>query len=107
MFIIILVFSILLIVYAKFTTLDSVFYVVSALTCRGSNTQPISAMAAWGDYSKVITTVLMIIGCAAGSTAGALKLIRVVTLFKGIYWEILKIVAPEGSVMPKKYPGNR
>ncbi|MGZ7107994.1 MAG: TrkH family potassium uptake protein [Methanobacterium sp.] len=106
MFVIILVFSILLIIYANFTSLNSVFYVVSALTCTGSNTLPISVQAAWTDYPKVLLTILMIIGAAAGSTAGALKLIRVVTLFKGIYWEISKIIAPEGSVMPKKIAGK-
>jgi len=106
MFIIILVFSILLLVYAKFTSLDSIFYVVSALTCTGSNTQPVSVMAAWADYPKVILTVLMVIGAAAGSTSGALKLIRVITLFKGVYWEILKVIAPEGSVIPRKISGK-
>ena len=106
MFIIILVFSILLLVYAKFTTLDSVFYVVSALTCTGSSTLTTSAQAAWGDYAKVILTVLMVIGAAAGSTSGALKLIRIVTLFKGIYWEMLRVIAPEGSVIPKRISGK-
>jgi trk system potassium uptake protein TrkH len=106
MFIIILVFSILLIVNANFTSLDSVFYVVSALTCTGSSTLPLSTQAAWGDYAKVILTIAMIIGAAAGSTTGALKLIRVITLFKGIYWEILKVIAPSGSVIPRKISGK-
>ena len=106
MFIIILVFSILLVVNANFTSLDSVFYVVSALTCTGSSTLPLSAQAAWGDYAKVILTIAMIIGAAAGSTTGALKLIRVITLFKGIYWEILKVIAPAGSVIPRKISGK-
>ena len=59
-------------------------------------------MLTWTDYSKVILTICMIIGMAAGSTSGALKLIRVVTLIKGIYWEVIKILAPEGSVIPRK-----
>ena len=50
-----------------------------------SNTEPINAMATWMDYPKVILTIAMIIGMAAGSTTGALKLIRVITLFKGVY----------------------
>ncbi|HEX3014486.1 MAG TPA: TrkH family potassium uptake protein, partial [Methanobacterium sp.] len=106
MFIIILVFSILLVVNANFTSLDSVFYVVSALTCTGSSTLPLSVQAGWGDYAKVILTIAMIIGAAAGSTTGALKLIRVITLFKGIYWEILKVIAPAGSVIPRKISGK-
>jgi trk system potassium uptake protein TrkH len=49
----------------------------------------------------------MIIGGAAGSTAGALKIIRIVTVLKGIYWEILRIVAPAGSVIPRKISGKQ
>jgi trk system potassium uptake protein len=106
MIIIISVFYILLVVNAHFTSMDSVFFVVSALSCTGSNIQPISAMINWSDYAKVIILVAMIIGMSAGSTTGALKLIRVVTLFKGIYWEIKRILSPQGSVIPRKISGR-
>jgi trk system potassium uptake protein len=106
MIIIVVLFSILLIVYAKFTNLNAVFYVVSALSCTGSNTLPVSTMAAWADYPKVVLTVAMVIGMAAGSTTGALKLIRVVTLLKGIYWEIRRIISPEGTVITRKIAGK-
>ena len=90
MIIIVVVFSLLLLTVSKFTTLNSVFFVVSALSCTGSNTVPISTMTGWTDFSKVLLAVAMIIGMAAGSTTGALKLIRIVTLVKGIYWESIK-----------------
>lgn len=106
MIIIVTIFSILLLVISKFTTLNSVFFVVSALSCTGSNTVPISTMAGWTDFSKIVLAVSMIIGMAAGSTSGALKLIRIVTLVKGIYWEVLKILSPEGSVIPRKIAGK-
>ena len=106
MIIIVAVFSILLVIYANFTNLNAVFYVVSALSCTGSNTQPISVMASWMDYPKIILTIAMIIGMAAGSTTGALKLIRVVTLFKGVYWEIKRILLPEGTIIPRKISGT-
>jgi trk system potassium uptake protein TrkH len=48
----------------------------------------------------------MLIGGAAGSTVGAIKLIRVITVLKGAYWEIVKIVAPAGSVIPRKISGK-
>lgn len=107
MIIIITIFSLLLVVYSKFTTLNSVFYVVSALSCTGSNTLPISTMLTWTDYSKVILIVAMIIGMAAGSTTGALKLIRVVTLLKSVYWEMLKILSSEKSIISRKIGGKR
>ena len=70
MIIIVTIFSILLLVVSKFTTLNSVFFVVSALSCTGSNTVPISIMAGWTDFSKIVLTISMIIGMAAGSTWG-------------------------------------
>ncbi|CEL25814.1 TrkH family potassium uptake protein [Methanobacterium formicicum] len=106
MIIIVAVFSILLIVYANFTNLNAVFYVVSALSCTGSNTQPISVMISWMDYPKVVLTIAMIVGMAAGSTTGAIKLIRIVTLFKGVYWEIKRMLLPEGSIIPRKISGH-
>ncbi|NYB26912.1 MAG: TrkH family potassium uptake protein [Methanobacteriaceae archaeon] len=106
MIIIVAVFSVLLIVYAKFTNLNAIFYVVSALSCTGSSTLPVSTMAAWADYPKVILAIAMIIGMAAGSTTGALKLIRVVTLLKSAYWEIKRIISPEGSIIIRKISGK-
>ena len=106
MIIIVVIFSILLLTVSKFSTLNSVFFVVSALSCTGSNTVPVSTITGWTDFSKVLLAVAMVIGMAAGSTSGALKLIRIVTLVKGIYWEILKILSPEGSVIPRKIAGK-
>lgn len=106
MIIIISVFYILLIVNAKFTSIDSAFFVISALSCTGSNIQPISVMVNWSDYAKVIILVAMIIGMSAGSTTGAIKLIRVVTLFKSTYWEVKKILSPQGSIIPRKISGK-
>jgi trk system potassium uptake protein TrkH len=63
-------------------------------------------MVNWTAYVKIILVACMIIGMSAGSTTGALKLIRVVTLVKGVYWDILKVVSPEGSVIPRKIAGK-
>ena len=41
MIIIVTIFSILLLTISHFTTLNSIFYVVSALSCTGSNTVPV------------------------------------------------------------------
>ncbi len=106
MIMLVALFSILLILYAKFTNLDAIFYVVSALSCTGSNTIPVSVMAAWMDYPKIVLITAMIIGMAAGSTTGAIKLIRAVTVLKGVYWEIKRILLPEGSIIPRKISGK-
>jgi trk system potassium uptake protein len=106
MIIVISVFYILLIVNAQFTSMDSAFFVISALSCTGSNIQPVNTMINWSDYAKVILLAAMIIGMSAGSTTGALKLIRVVTMVKGLYWEIKKILSPQGSIIPRKISGK-
>ncbi len=31
---------------------------------------------------------------------------RVVTVLKGIYWELVRLMAPEGSVLPRKISGK-
>ncbi|MEN4028359.1 MAG: TrkH family potassium uptake protein [Methanobacterium sp.] len=100
--IIIFIFSVLLIVNAKFVPIEAVFNVVSALSCTGSSIPPVNIMIAWPPYAKITLMACMVIGMAAGSTTGALKLIRIITLVKGLHWELLKIVAPEGSVIPRK-----
>lgn len=48
----------------------------------------------WPGFSKTILTILMLIGGCAGSTAGGLKLIRIILLFKAGKREILKSVMP-------------
>ena len=63
-------------------------------------------MEQWTGYAKILIMVAMIIGCAAGSTTGAIKLIRLVTILKGVYWEIMKILSPEGRVIPRKISGK-
>lgn len=106
MIIIISLFSILLVINAKFAPIESIFMVVSAISCTGSSIPPLNSMIAWPEYAKIVLAACMIIGGAAGSTAGALKILRVVTALKGIYWELVRLVAPEGSVLPRKISGK-
>ncbi|MDI6644730.1 MAG: TrkH family potassium uptake protein [Methanobacteriaceae archaeon] len=106
MIIILTLFSILMILNTNLGTMNSVFNVISALTCTGSSIQPTDIMIAWPAYSKVIIIGAMMIGCAAGSTTGAIKIIRIVTILKGIYWELIRILSPVGTVIPRKISGK-
>lgn len=100
--IIIFIFALLLILNTKFIPIEAVFNVVSALSCTGSSISPQNVMIAWPQYAKIILIACMVIGMAAGSTTGAIKLIRIITVIKGLYWELLRIVGPAGSVIPRK-----
>ena len=102
MIFIISIFSILLIFISKFTPIDSVFFVISALSTTGANIQPISTIINWPDFTKVLIIGAMVVGMSAGSTSGAVKLIRVVTLIKGMYWEIKRLLSPQGSVITRR-----
>ncbi len=102
MILIISIFSVLLIVVSKFTTIDSFFFIISALSTTGASIQPTSSMVNWPDFAKILIMALMIVGMSAGSTSGAAKLIRIIILFKGVYWEIKKILSPQGTVFPRE-----
>ncbi|MEB3278014.1 MAG: TrkH family potassium uptake protein [Lyngbya sp.] len=76
--------------------LDTIFQWVSALGTCGFNTVKIQD---WSAAAKLILTVALFTGAAAGSTVGGLKLSRVVSLGKGIIWRIQRIHnQPDGSL---------
>ncbi len=80
----------------------STFQVSSVVSTTGYATANFDA---WPDLSKGILFILMFIGGCAGSTAGGLKVSRVVMLFKLIGREIKKILHPR-SVSRVKIDGR-
>ena len=82
---------------------DSGFQFVSALTCTGFQTVDIRT---WTESAKLLLSIAMIIGGAAGSTAGGIKLFRAILLAKGTSWRIKRIVSISRRVFIKKF-GNR
>ncbi|MCX6819228.1 MAG: TrkH family potassium uptake protein [Candidatus Aenigmarchaeota archaeon] len=77
---------------------EAAFQVISASSGTGFSTADLSA---WNDFSKSVLILLMVVGGCAGSTAGGLKLIRVITLFKSAYWNLRMLMTP-GVVINKK-----
>ncbi len=71
------------------------FQTVTALTGTGFNTVDLTV---WTDYQKFILTILMIFGGGYGSTASALKLIRIAILFYAIFWLVRDYLLPESVV---------
>lgn len=86
---------------------DSFFQVSSIITTTGySNTD----FNLWPTFSKGILLMLMFIGGCAGSTAGGIKVIRILAVFKFLKREIIKIFHPK-AVIPirigeKSIPDN-
>ena len=83
---------------------DGFFYVVSAITSTGASTLfPVSDFPA---LSIFLILVLIIFGACYGSTAGGLKMWRLIILVKVIRREIHKAFLPKHTVFPIKV-GNK
>lgn len=68
------------------------FQVASIITTTGYATVDFNT---WPSLSKLILLLLMFIGGCAGSTAGGLKNIRILLLFKAAKRDLLKIIHPK------------
>jgi trk system potassium uptake protein TrkH len=75
---------------------DSTFQFVSALTCTGFQSAPIGAWSAGG---KLILSGAMVLGGAAGSTVGGIKIIRGYTIARGIRWQFRRVFLPKNTVV--------
>ena len=81
----------------------SSFQVASIITTTGYVTCDFNL---WPEFSKAILLVLMFIGGCAGSTAGGLKVSRIVLLFKMIKRDLQRMIHPR-SVGVVKFEGKR
>ncbi len=73
------------------------FQYVSALTCTGFQT---TDLARWTEGAKFLLTAGMVVGGAAGSTAGGLKVMRLVTLAGGVRWQLHRLLSPPDAIVP-------
>ncbi len=87
--------------------MDTIFVVVSAITTTGASIQSSTVMGGWPPFAIFIIMTLMLIGGSNGSTVGAIKLMRVITFFKGIYTNLREAISPERSVIPMKISGKK
>ncbi|HEX79163.1 MAG TPA: TrkH family potassium uptake protein [Dehalococcoidia bacterium] len=78
------------------------FQAVSIMTTTGFATTDFNA---WPEFTKSLLLVLMVIGASAGSTGGALKVIRLLVLAKYTYRRILLAFNPR-AVAPLKVDGS-
>jgi trk system potassium uptake protein TrkH len=74
---------------------ESFFQFVSAISCTGFATTDLSM---WGDSGLLVLSFAMILGGAAGSTAGGIKLFRGILLGKSVGWRTKSIFYPPRGV---------
>jgi trk system potassium uptake protein TrkH len=83
---------------------DSAFQFVSALSCTGFQSSPIDSWTAGG---KLIVSGAMVLGGAAGSTVGGIKIIRGYTIARGIRWQFSRVFLPASAVVTAKIGDRR
>ena len=81
---------------------DSTFTVSSIITTTGFVTADFDR---WDTAAKVILVLLMFVGGCAGSTAGGIKVVRVLIVFRTILQDIFRMVHPR-AVTPLKIGGH-
>ena len=84
------------------TARHSLFQVASILSTTGFTTANI---AAWPDLAKSVLLLLMFVGGCAGSTAGGMKMSRVMLLIKLIHHRVRHMLHPR-SVKAVKFEGK-
>lgn len=81
---------------------DSLFQVVSIITTTGF----VSAdYTSWAPFLSVLFFILLFVGGSAGSTAGGVKVIRHVVLFKNSFLELKRQLHPS-AVIPVRISGK-
>ncbi|MBN2765217.1 MAG: TrkH family potassium uptake protein [Paludibacteraceae bacterium] len=81
---------------------DSLFTVSSLMTTTGFGT---ADYVQWHHFTWIILLIVMITGASAGSTSGAIKMVRIVIVFKYCYYEFKRIIHPN-AVLPVRYSGH-
>lgn len=104
---VIAVVTLMLYFVSNIVPIDLLFTVVSAITTTGASVASPMAMGNWPSFVIICLMCLMITGGSNGSTVGAIKLVRMITFFKGIYRHIREILSPEGRVVPVKLHGHK
>jgi trk system potassium uptake protein TrkH len=104
---VIAVVTLMLYFVSNIVPIDLLFTVVSAITTTGASVANPVVMGNWPSFVIICLMCLMLTGGSNGSTVGAIKLVRMITYFKGIYRHVREILSPEGRVVPVKLHGHR
>lgn len=81
----------------------SIFQTVSTMTTTGYASVDIMIFP---PLSKMILLILMTVGGGVGSTAGAIKVIRVIILAKLVYYLLTKMTLPPSTIKPMMMGGH-
>jgi trk system potassium uptake protein TrkH len=78
------------------TLRKSLFQVISSITCTGFGT---ANAGEWPELSQTVLMILMYTGGFYGSTAGGIKLLRLVVVIKAIHYTVKKMLLPKHAIV--------
>ena len=81
---------------------EAFFNVTAVMTTTGFAT---ADYMNWKTFTWVLLLIAMITGASAGSTSGAVKMIRIVIVVKYCYYEFKKLIHPQ-AIIPVRYNGQ-
>ena len=73
------------------SAMHSLFTVSSIMSTTGFSTVDFNL---WPTYSKMLLILLMMVGACASSTAGGIKISRIMILFKAMYADLITVINP-------------
>jgi trk system potassium uptake protein TrkH len=82
--------------------IPGLFHTASALTTAGFS---LSDVGTWPEGARALAIGLMVLGGSAGSTAGGLKLLRLILLLKLAHRLVIRVLLPEEAKVPIKLHG--
>lgn len=82
---------------------QAAFQFVSALCTAGLQS---AELKSWSETGKLVLALAMVLGAAAGSTGGGIKMIRVITLACGVRWHLRRLVSPRDILVPFRLGGH-
>lgn len=80
---------------------QALFQVTSIITTTGFSTADFNL---WPDFSRIILVILMFVGGCAGSTGGAIKVVRLIILWKVATRQLRRLIHPQ-AVLPVRLGG--
>lgn len=81
---------------------EAFFNVTAVMTTTGFAT---ADYMQWESFTWILLLIAMITGASAGSTSGAVKMVRIVIVFKYCYYEFKRMIHPQ-AVIPIRYNGH-
>lgn len=87
-------------VFTNIGEVEAIFHSASAITNAGFSTMELDSSLGSYFYALIL---LMLMGGCLGSTAGAIKIDRILILIKGIKWKVQKALHPPNAIVIERF----